>query len=58
MVNKICPKCNRIMAYDPYFKANICRQCGTTEKINTIEITSRKITGTKINFNKKIVLSK
>ena len=24
----ICDKCNRIMVYEPYFKANICRQCG------------------------------
>ena len=25
---KICNKCNRIMAYEPYFKKYICRQCG------------------------------
>lgn len=30
---KICPECNRIMNYDPYFEANICRQCGTVEPV-------------------------
>ena len=24
----ICPKCNRPVDYDPYFKTHFCRQCG------------------------------
>ncbi len=28
---KICRKCNHTMAYDSYFKAYICRQCGNRE---------------------------
>ncbi len=26
-MDKICPNCHRTVAYDPYFKAYICRQC-------------------------------
>jgi len=57
-MNKICPECNRIMSYDPYFKANVCRQCGATEKVNTVEITSKRILGTKIHFHRRMLLSK
>lgn len=28
----ICPKCDHTMAYDSYFKAVICRQCGHREE--------------------------
>jgi ribosomal protein S27AE len=28
--SKMCPKCNSTMAYDPYFKKIVCRQCGYT----------------------------
>lgn len=31
-MTRICSKCNRIMAYDPYFEKYVCRQCGHTEK--------------------------
>lgn len=56
-MSTICPKCQRVMKYDPYFKANICRQCGTAEKINMIELSSRKIIEVKNNkiINKKMV---
>lgn len=30
---KTCSKCNHTMAYDPYFKAYICRQCGCYETV-------------------------
>lgn len=30
--SKICPKCNRVMSYDSYFKKMICCQCGHEEE--------------------------
>jgi len=33
MKNKICPECRRTMAFDPYFKSYICRQCGHQEDV-------------------------
>lgn len=56
MMSKVCPKCNRIMSYDPYFKADVCRQCGATEKVSAIEITTKKITNSRFAFEKKIAL--
>ena len=32
MTSKICPKCNRITDYDPYFKTYLCRQCGWVDE--------------------------
>ncbi len=58
MISKICPKCNRIMSYDPYFKADICRQCGATEQVSTIEITHKRIINSKIIRERKMVLSR
>ncbi len=34
MKNKICPECRRTLAYDPYFKSYICRQCGHQEDVS------------------------
>lgn len=34
MTSKICPKCNRIADYDPYFKAFFCRECGWMEAVS------------------------
>jgi hypothetical protein len=34
MKNKICPECRRTMAFDPYFKSYICRQCGHQEDVS------------------------
>ncbi len=31
---KICPKCSRSMAYDSYFGAYICRQCGNEIRVS------------------------
>ena len=45
------------MSYDPYFKANVCRQSGNTEAVAVDEITSKKITGTKIEVAKKNIFS-
>lgn len=58
MTSKICPKCHRIMSYDPYFKANICRQCGATEKVSTTSYMSKKIIATKFDSSKSIMLTK
>lgn len=33
MKDKVCPECQRIMSYDPYFKSYICRQCGRREEV-------------------------
>lgn len=33
-MTKICTKCNRPMAFDPYFNKYVCRQCGYTEQIS------------------------
>lgn len=56
---KICPKCGRIMSYDPYFKANICRQCGETEAIQTNSALFRSNVITKINIQKhKLVVTR
>ncbi len=30
---RICPRCSRSMAYDSYFGAYICRQCGNEIRI-------------------------
>jgi hypothetical protein len=27
-MGNLCPKCNRLISYDPYFKVKVCRQCG------------------------------
>jgi hypothetical protein len=48
-MNMICPKCQRIMSYDPYFKANVCRQCGTTERVPTVEVTTKRIIEVRTN---------
>lgn len=34
MTSKICPKCNQITDYDPYFKAYFCKQCGWMENVS------------------------
>ena len=41
MKDKICPKCNRTMSYDPYFKVLLCRQCGCEEKAHSRNISFR-----------------
>lgn len=53
MMSRLCPKCQRVMSYDSYFKANVCRQCGTMEEVSFIEITSKKIISSKIKASKK-----
>jgi|GEM_PF-5741785 len=34
MTSKICPKCNQIADYDPYFKAYFCKECGWMEDVS------------------------
>ena len=34
MTSKICPECNQIADYDPYFKAYFCRECGWMEAVS------------------------
>jgi hypothetical protein len=46
------------MSYDPYFKADVCRQCGAMEKVNTIESSAKKIINLRFNYVKKIALMK
>ena len=47
------------MSYDPYFKANICRQCGETEAIQTNAALFRSNVITKINIQKhKLVVTR
>lgn len=35
---KICVKCNNIMNYDPYFKAEVCGSCGKMERKESNEL--------------------
>lgn len=56
MKTSICPKCKRVMSYDPYFKANICRQCGFMESITRIEVSSKRFIEIKGDFDKKKML--
>lgn len=28
-MSKLCENCGRVVSYDPYFKAYVCRQCGS-----------------------------
>ncbi len=30
---KICPECDGIMNYDPYFEAEVCAKCGKIERL-------------------------
>lgn len=27
-MHRLCPICNNLMNYDPYFKADVCVECG------------------------------
>lgn len=41
-MTRICTKCNRTMAYDPYFGKYVCRQCGHTEKTSCVVSVKRR----------------
>lgn len=32
MIDQVCPKCNSMAHFDPYFGRVMCRQCGWTEE--------------------------
>jgi hypothetical protein len=46
------------MSYDPYFKADVCRQCGAMEKVSTIELTAKKIINSRFTYGKRIAMMK
>lgn len=58
MISKICPKCNRIMSYDPYFKANICRQCGATEQLSAQGVVCKRISRIKSVSSRHTLLTR
>lgn len=54
----LCPKCNRIVTYDPYFKVDVCRQCGWMgEACHTSTSDTRKI-AKKYIIKKELLTSK
>lgn len=58
-MNKICPKCKGIAAYNAYFKAHICLTHGCTwmEEPSYKKKSNKKIVVTKVNPKYSEVIS-
>lgn len=67
-MTKVCTGCGCTMPYDPYFKAFVCRQCGTSIAVSakaqaTITPSGNHIVTKSARFdgsfkNKKVILCK
>ena len=40
---KICPECKGLMNYDPYFKAEVCENCGAMERVPVEDLINSRL---------------